>query len=80
MLLFSSLKSSFLCLPLSLPQGPCPDGLVHLSQLSDKFIKHPMEVVAVGDIVKVRVIEIDKARERVSLSMRELAPIVTPVI
>jgi uncharacterized protein len=45
------------------------DGLVHISQLSDKFIKHPMEAVAVGDIVKVRVIGIDKARERVSLSM-----------
>lgn len=49
------------------------DGLVHISQLSDKFIKHPMEAVAVGDIVKVRVIGIDKARERVSLSMREIA-------
>lgn len=49
------------------------DGLVHISQLSDKFIKHPMEVVAVGDIVKVRVIGIDKGRERVSLSMKELS-------
>jgi len=48
------------------------DGLVHISQLSDKFIKHPMEAVAVGDIVKVRVIRIDKARERVSLSMNFL--------
>jgi len=48
------------------------DGLVHISQLSDKFIKHPMEAVAVGDIVKVRVIGLDKARERVSLSMRDL--------
>ena len=48
------------------------DGLVHISLLSDKFIKHPMEVVAVGDIVKVRVIGIDKDRERVSLSMRDL--------
>jgi Transcriptional accessory protein len=46
------------------------DGLVHISQLSDKFIKHPMEAIAVGDIVKVRVLGIDKARERVSLSMR----------
>ncbi|MDR3599960.1 MAG: Tex family protein [Desulfosporosinus sp.] len=50
------------------------DGLVHISQLTDKFIKHPMEAVAVGDIVKVRVLGIDKARERVSLSMRELLP------
>ncbi|MDQ7093161.1 Tex family protein [Desulfosporosinus sp. PR] len=49
------------------------DGLVHISQLSDKYVKHPMEAVAVGDIVKVRVIGIDKGRERVSLSMRELS-------
>lgn len=48
------------------------DGLVHISQLSDKFIKHPMEAVMVGDIVKVRVIGIDKERERVSLSMKDL--------
>jgi protein Tex len=48
------------------------DGLVHISQISAKFIKHPMEVVAVGDIVKVRVIGIDKGRERVSLSMRDI--------
>lgn len=53
------------------------EGLVHISQLSDKFIKHPMEAVAVGDIVKVRVIGIDKARERVSLSMRDLLTTVT---
>lgn len=46
------------------------DGLVHISQLSDKYIKHPMEAVAVGDIVKVRVLGIDKARERVSLSLK----------
>ncbi|KLU65120.1 30S ribosomal protein S1 [Desulfosporosinus acididurans] len=50
------------------------DGLVHISQLSDNYIKHPMEVVAVGDIVKVRVLGIDKERERVSLSMKELLP------
>jgi uncharacterized protein len=49
------------------------DGLVHISELSDKFIKHPMEAVAVGDIVKVRVIGIDPVRERVSLSRRDLA-------
>lgn len=47
------------------------DGLVHISELSDKFIKHPMEVVSVGDNVKVRVIGIDLARERVSLSMKK---------
>lgn len=48
------------------------DGLVHISQISDKFIKHPMEVLSVGDIVKVRVLGIDKGRERVSLTMREI--------
>ena len=48
------------------------DGLVHISQVSDKFIKHPIEVLSVGDIVKVRVLGIDSARERVSLSMKEI--------
>ncbi|AGA68686.1 transcriptional accessory protein [Desulfitobacterium dichloroeliminans LMG P-21439] len=48
------------------------DGLVHISQISEKFIKHPMEVLSVGDIVKVRVLGIDSGRERVSLSMREI--------
>ncbi|HWI54638.1 MAG TPA: S1 RNA-binding domain-containing protein, partial [Desulfobacteria bacterium] len=46
------------------------DGLVHISELSDKFVKHPMEVIAVGDNVKVRVLGIDLQRERVSLSMK----------
>lgn len=48
------------------------DGLVHISQLSNKFIKHPMEAVAVGDIVQVKVISIDMARERVGLSMKDI--------
>ena len=56
------------------------DGLVHISQLTDKFIKHPMEAVAVGDIVKVRVIGIDKARDRVSLSMRDLTASIMPAL
>ena len=46
------------------------DGLVHISQLSDKFIKNPMEVVSIGDIVNVKVIGIDLDRKKVSLSMR----------
>lgn len=49
------------------------DGLVHISQLCQKFVKHPMEIVAVGDIVKVRVIGIDRGRERLSLSMRDIS-------
>lgn len=46
------------------------DGLVHISQMSDKFIKNPMEVVSVGDIVKVKVIGIDLDKGKVSLSMK----------
>ncbi|WP_041314319.1 Tex family protein [Heliomicrobium modesticaldum] len=46
------------------------DGLVHVSQLADKFVRHPMEVVAVGDIVTVAVLSVDRQRERVGLTMR----------
>lgn len=46
------------------------DGLVHISQLSDKYVKHPMDVVSVGDTVKVRIIGIDKERGKVSLTMK----------
>ena len=46
------------------------DGLVHISQLSDKYIKNPSEVVSVGDIVKVKVLSIDKDRQKVSLTMK----------
>lgn len=52
--------------------GVKTDGLVHISQLSDKFIKHPKEVVQVGDIVKVRVLDVDVERGRISLSMKEV--------
>ncbi|MFZ5824196.1 MAG: Tex family protein [Bacillota bacterium] len=50
--------------------GVHEDGLVHVSQLSHKFIKHPSEAVAVGDIVKVRVIEVDLKRQRIGLTMK----------
>jgi len=46
------------------------DGLVHVSQLADKFVKHPMDVVAIGDIVKVRVIQVDAQKGRLGLSMK----------
>lgn len=46
------------------------DGLVHISEISDKFIKHPSDLLSVSDIVKVKVIKIDKEREKVSLSMK----------
>lgn len=47
------------------------DGLVHISQLSDRYVKNPMEVVSVGDVVEVRVIGIDLERGKVSLSMKK---------
>ena len=46
------------------------DGLVHISEMSDKFIKNPSEIVSVGDIVKVKVIKIDTERQKVGLSMK----------
>lgn len=52
--------------------GVHQDGLVHISQLADRFVKNPMEVVSVGDIVNVRVIDIDPVRKRISLSMRDI--------
>ena len=52
--------------------GVKEDGLVHISQLSNKFIKHPKEVVKVGDVVKVRIIEVDMERGRIALSMKEV--------
>lgn len=50
--------------------GVGQDGLVHISKLSDKFVKHPMEVVKVGDIVTVEVLEVDCSNGRISLSMK----------
>ena len=52
--------------------GVDDDGLVHISQLSDKYIKHPKELVTVGDIVNVKIIEIEKERGRIALSMKEV--------
>ncbi len=46
------------------------DGLVHISEMSDKYIKNPSDVVSVGDIVKVKVIKIDRERQKVALSMK----------
>jgi uncharacterized protein len=52
--------------------GVKQDGLVHISQLADRYVKNPFEVVSVGDIVKVKVVKIDAARGRIGLSMREV--------
>lgn len=46
------------------------DGLVHISELSENYIKNPSDVVSIGDIVKVKVIKIDNDRQKVSLSMK----------
>ena len=51
--------------------GVHQDGLVHISQVSDKFIRHPSEAVAVGDIVKVVVLDVDEKKHRISLSMKQ---------
>jgi protein Tex len=51
--------------------GVHQDGLVHVSQLADRFIKNPHEVVKAGDIVKVRVVDVDLPRKRIALSMRK---------
>lgn len=50
--------------------GVHQDGLVHISQMCDKFIKHPLEVVSVGDIVEVKVISVDLKKQRIALTMK----------
>ena len=50
--------------------GVHQDGLVHISELSDSFVKHPLDVVSVGDVVEVRVLEVDLKKQRIALSMK----------
>ena len=52
--------------------GVHQDGLVHISQLSDRYVKHPSEVVRLGDNVKVRVLEVDVKKKRISLTMKNI--------
>ncbi len=52
--------------------GVHQDGLVHISELCDRFVKHPSEVVAVGDTVKVVVLSVDEKKKRISLSMKQV--------
>lgn len=52
--------------------GVHQDGLVHISQISNKFIHHPSEIVSVGDVVKVLVLEVDEKKKRISLSMKQI--------
>ncbi len=50
--------------------GVHEDGLVHISQICDRFIKHPLEAVKVGEVVKVKVLDVDVKRKRISLTMK----------
>ena len=50
--------------------GVHQDGLVHISQMSDKYIKHPLEVVSVGDVVDVKVMSVDLKKQRIQLTMK----------
>lgn len=52
--------------------GVKEDGLIHISELSNRYVEHPKEIVQVGDIVKVRILNVDKTRGRISLSMKQL--------
>ncbi|MPN38964.1 Protein YhgF [bioreactor metagenome] len=52
--------------------GVHQDGLVHISEISNRFIRHPSEVVSVGDIVKVVVLSVDMGKKRISLSMKQV--------
>ncbi len=51
--------------------GVHQDGLVHISEICDKFIKHPSEVLSVGDIVDVAVLSIDEKKKRIGLSIKQ---------
>ena len=52
--------------------GVHQDGLVHKSQMANKFVKHPLDIVKVGDIVRVKILEIDEKRKRISLSIKDV--------
>ena len=52
--------------------GVHQDGLVHKSQMANKFVKHPLDILKVGDIVRVKILEIDEKRKRISLSMKDV--------
>ena len=52
--------------------GVHQDGLVHKSQMENKFVKHPLDIVKVGDVVKVAIMEVDEKRKRISLTMKDI--------
>ena len=51
--------------------GVHQDGLVHISEVADHFIRHPSEVLSVGDVVKVVVLDVDEKKKRISLSIKQ---------
>ncbi|HJC39510.1 MAG TPA: S1 RNA-binding domain-containing protein, partial [Candidatus Mediterraneibacter faecigallinarum] len=53
--------------------GVHQDGLVHISQITDRYIKHPLEAVSVGDIVDVKVMSVDLKKKRIQLTMRGIS-------
>ena len=55
--------------------GVHQDGLVHKSQMANKFVKHPLDIVKVGDVIKVSIMEVDSKRKRISLSMKDVKEI-----
>jgi uncharacterized protein len=50
--------------------GVHQDGLVHISQICDRYIKHPLEALSVGDVVDVKVLDVDVQKKRISLTMK----------
>ena len=52
--------------------GVHQDGLVHISEICDRYLKHPSEVLSVGDVVKVVVLDVDQKKKRISLSMKQV--------
>jgi uncharacterized protein len=52
--------------------GVHQDGLVHISQICNRFIKHPLEVLSIGDVVKVKVLSVDTDKNRIALSMKDM--------
>ena len=52
--------------------GVHQDGLVHISQICDRFIKHPLEAVKLGDVVQVKVLSVDLQKKRISLTMKNI--------
>ena len=53
--------------------GVHQDGLVHISQIADRFVKHPRDVLKVGDVVNVRVLSVDVKKKRIALTMKGVA-------